>query len=127
MDTLSDTGQADNADNISYKNRVKPILTALRGECFLYSDTHAAGDGIRAVCTPITSLSENIGIDDVLAQTVLPFGLAAQLLLDENPSAASFFQQRYEELLKKFRDVPRSTEDIENLYGGIEFSAYEAW
>ena len=28
----------------------------------------------------------------------MPYGLAAHLLLDENPDAANFFQQKYDEL-----------------------------
>ena len=50
---------------------------------------------------PISDFDTPINLDDYIAQTVMPYGLAAHLLIDENPTVASFFQQRYEELLDK--------------------------
>jgi hypothetical protein len=122
VDTSS--GETDTAANAAYKSRTLLILNVLRGETFPYSDAYAsAGDGKRPVCAAITDFASDVGLDDTIAQTVLPFGLAAQLLLEENPSAASFFQQRYEELLARLGSgVPQSFEAIESIYGGIEYS-----
>jgi hypothetical protein len=71
-------------------------------------------------------LTDTIGLDDYLAQTVLPYGLAATLLLDENPNVASFFQQRYEEL-KTASKIPNEFAPIENVYGGQCYNEYSRW
>lgn len=66
-------------------------------------------------------ISSEMQIDDVTSRTVLPHGLAAYLMLQENPSIASYFNQRYEEL--KFiasRQPPSATEQISNNYGGFD-------
>jgi len=75
----------------------------------------------RPIPDVITALTDTLQVDDVTARTILPYGLAAHLLLDENPDVANFFQQRYEELkalvaLKQ----PVSEETIINLYGGFD-------
>ena len=131
MDELnSSTGSSETSDTTEYKVRTIPILNILRNECYPASDTFAAStDGKRAICPEMTSMTDIIYLDDALAQGVLPYGLAAHLLLDENPSSASFFQQRYEELLKFFRsNLPASgSEDIEDLYGGIGLGWFGRW
>ena len=57
----------------------------------------------------------------------MPYGLAAHLLIDENPTVAAFFQQRYEELLDKLGNVPAEFEPIEDVYGGIGHSEGGRW
>ena len=46
------------------------------------------------------SMEQPVDLDDAIAQTVLPYGLAAHLLLGENDQMAAFFFQRYAELLR---------------------------
>lgn len=123
------TGVADTADTRDYKHRTLPILNVLRIECFPYSDTYAVTQpGKRPVCPEITDFECEIGLDDGICQGVLPYGLAAHLLLDENPSLASYFQQRYEELLNALKKgMPTGSEDIVNLYGSIEHCEYARW
>ena len=130
MDEVNEsTGTADYSDTKEYKNRTLAILNILRMECFPASDTYAVTiPGKRPVCPEITSFEEPIGLDDGICQGVLPYGLAAHLLLDENPGAASFFQQRYEEALNLARrGVPAVAEDITDVYGGIEHDEYGRW
>lgn len=137
MDELSESkGAADYADTQEYKNRTLPILNVIRHECFQVSDQHgvpAAGVerdySRRLICPEITDWSlEMIGIDDAVAQGVMPYGLAAHLLLVEDTTAASYFNQRYMELLEVFRNataaVPAQMEDI---YGGIEYGYMGRW
>lgn len=136
MGEMSDQGETDWADTEEYKNRALNILNTLRGEVYQYSDTYNTGNkkypGKRPVCPIMESLDDDIAIDDTLAQTVLPYGLAAALLLDENDNMASFFQQRYEELLRRLgMNVPAQWESIENAYGctgmEIEFGQFGSW
>ena len=123
------TGAADTAETALYKRRALPILNVLRSECFPYSDTWALTQpGRRPVCPEITGFEQAVGLDDGICQGVLPYGLAAHLLADENPALASYFQQRYEELLEEMkRGMPAVSEEIEDLYGGIEYGQFAGW
>jgi hypothetical protein len=136
MDEMDDSGKTDWSDTTEYKNRALNILNVLRGEVYPYSDTYKTQKkqypGKRPVCPIMESLEDEIGIDDVLAQTVLPYGLAAHLLLDENNSMAGFFQQRYEELLRRLgNNIPAEWESILNAYGAagaeIEYGQFGSW
>lgn len=114
-------GNPNTGDTAEYKDRTLYILNALAGELYPYSDTYTIGEpGKRPIVSPITSMTDEIGLDDYICRTVMPYGLAAHLLLDENPSSASFFQQRYEELLRGLRagGIPTASEDIVDVYGG---------
>lgn len=133
MGEMDEQGNTDWADTVEYKNRALNILNTLRGEVYQYSDTYKTQKknfpGRRPVCPIMESLDDEIGIDDVLAQTVLPYGLAAHLLLDENDNMAAFFNQRYEELLRKLgSNIPGEWESITNVYGaGIEYGEFGDW
>lgn len=77
---------------------------------------------VRIVYRPIpltlTALTDILQIDDVTARTLLPYGLAAHLMLEENAATASFFNGRYQELkADAAKKPPASTEIIANYYG----------
>jgi len=120
IDELDDTGAADTPDTEEYKNKTLPILNILQGELYKYSDTYKQrNDRKRPVLYPLESLDDYIELDDYIAQTVLPYGLASHLLVDENPTMAGFFQQRYEELMAGLRNgIPGMSEDIVDVYAG---------
>ena len=115
------TGETSTADTSEYKLRTLSILNILRHELFPYSDTYEAQeDGRRDVCTEIKSFSDIIDLDDVLAQGLLPYGLAAHLLLGENDTMASFFNSKYSELIRDLAAKKTSKwEDITPYYGGL--------
>jgi hypothetical protein len=121
------TGAADTNDNREYKLRTLLILNTLRSELHPFSDNYAPDGGARPVCPVIGSLDAPVGIDDALCEGVLPYGLAAHLLLDENPGMAGFFQQRYEELLARLRNTPGAFAPIESVYGGCEHGQFARW
>ena len=126
MDEVNSSGQTDTSDTAEYKNRTLLILNALRGEVYPYSDTYAVvTSGVRPVSTYISDYVTPLDIDDVIAQTVLPYGLAAHLLVDENPTSAGFFQQRYEELIRRMQNKPAEFEQITDVYGITDYS--ESW
>jgi hypothetical protein len=132
MDSMSDSGKADVADNNEYKHRALPILNILRGELYPYSDTHETDDEGRPIAALIRDFNKPIDLDDYICRSVMPYGLAAHLLLDENPTSASFFQQRYEELVRGLRSgIPAASEDIEDVYGGLggiePYNEFSAW
>lgn len=131
MDELNEsTGQADTGDTKEYKNRTISILNVLRGEVFPYSDTYNRDveAGKRPICPVISNFKDEIYLDDYICQTVLPCGLAAHLLMQEDPSSANFFQQRYDELKAMLsRGMLAVSEDINDLYGGIEYCQFSRW
>lgn len=131
MDEVNEsTGQTDTSDTREYKNRTLFILNVLRGELYPYSDTYDKDveNGKRPIAAVIENFEADIQLDDYICQSVIPYGLAAHLLLDENPTAASFFQSRYEELRSLLaRGLPQGSEDIIDLYGGIEHCEYGRW
>ena len=122
------TGQVDTGENRPFRHRVIPILNVLRLECVSAAQDFVSEPGIRPLCPPIEDWDTPIALDDGLCQGVLPYGLAAQLLTEENPDTASFFQQRYEELLKKARQgIPAVSQPILDPYGGIEYDSFGSW
>lgn len=115
-------GNTNTGDTAEYKDRTLFILNALAGELYPYSDTYTSAEpGKRPIVSEIPDFTTDIGLDDYICRTVMPYGLAAHLLLDENPSSASFFQQRYEELVRGLRNggIPQMSEDIIDVYGDI--------
>ena len=117
MDEQSDAGAAEWADTEEYQHRAVPILNVLINECFPYSDTYKAETGTRQTAPPIAALTDYPDLDDYLCGTVLPYGLAAHLCVDDDPRLSSFAQQRYEELLARAtRNLPAPWEGIEDVY-----------
>lgn len=133
MDELNDSGAYLHDDTTEYRNRTRSILNVLQGELYPYSDTYKKNQdwekGRRPVVTPLPDLETVIDLDDYICRSVMPYGLAAHLLLDENPSNASFCQQRYDELKASLqRGLPAESEDIVDLYGGLEpYNEFGMW
>lgn len=72
-----------------YKRKSWSILTLLQSEL---------SPGVPSVVIDETSI---LYIDDRTCLSVLPYGLAAHLLLTEDPVRASYFNNRYDELKRK--------------------------
>jgi hypothetical protein len=125
------TGSTDNSDTTEYKVRTLGILNNLIDDAYPASDTFAIGeDGKRPALDDLTSFSDEIRMDPYIVRSVLPCGLAAKLLSEENPTLADFFWQLYEQRLAKARaGVPASFESIEDglPYGGIEYGEFARW
>ena len=115
MDEQNETnGKTRTQDTKEYEFRTLSILNVLRNELYPYSDTYEVRtDGRRPVCVELASMEQPIDLDDALCQSVLPYGLAAHLLLGENDTMASFFNQRYAEMLNELRS--RSTAEWEDI------------
>lgn len=122
MDELGQTGQAQTSDTQEYEYRTPAIINMLVGELHMLL-------GNRDNWLPVTSLDDMVPTADTnYALSALPYGLAANLLIDENPTAASFYQQRYEELrsiwlMRQEAEVG----DITDLYGGIPYGEFSRW
>lgn len=134
MDEVNEaSGETDTNDTREYKNRTLFILNTLRGELYPFSDTWGASEaGKRPVSEKIADFQTPVALDDYICQSVMPYGLAAHLLLDENPSAANFFQQRYDELKAGLsRGLTIEAEDINDVYGELgglsPYNEFGAW
>ena len=125
------TGSTDNGDTTEYKVRTIGILNNLIDDVYPASDTFAIGeDGKRPALDDLADFSGEIRMDPYIVRSVLPCGLAAKLLSEENPTLADFFWQLYEQRLAKARaGVPASFESIEDglPYGGIEYGEFARW
>ena len=105
----------------------------LRGELYPYSDTYDTSEEGRPIATWIRDFKTPIELDDYICQSVLPYGLAAHLLMDENPASANFFQQRYDELKAGLRSgfPAAGSEDVVDVYGsrgGIDpYNEFSRW
>ena len=125
------TGITDNSDTTEYKVRTLGILNNLIDDAYPASDTFAIGeDGKRPALDDLTSFPDEIKMDPYIVRSVLPCGLAAKLLSEENPTLADFFWQLYEQRLDKARaGVPASFESIEDGLpcGGIEYGEFARW
>lgn len=133
MDELSDEGKYKYEDTEEYRLRTLAILNVLQQELYPFSDTYRKNSewesGRRPVATQLEDLYSEIDLDDYCAGTVLPYGLAAHLLMSEDPSSANFCQQRYDELKASLqRGMPAESEDITDLYGGLEpYNEFGMW
>lgn len=70
-----------------------------------------------AAITPITQLDQTLQLNDRIALLILPYGLAAHLLLNDDLSISSFFNDRYDELKRK---IPTQAVPITDVYGALE-------
>lgn len=133
MDELNDDGKYKHDDTKEYENRTRAILNILIGELYPYSDTFKKNQdwktGRRPVLSKLDDLYTEIDLDDYICRSVLPYGLAAHLLMDENPTTANFFQQRYDELkMMLVTGMPAESEDIVDVYGGIApYNEFGMW
>lgn len=130
IDELSGTGAADTADTAEYKYRTLPLLNILQGELYPYSDAfESVGNGKRSIAVPIINFEDAIqSLDDYICRTVLPYGLAAHLLMDENPAVASTCLQRYEELRAGLsKGICSGSEEIIDVYGGFPHTEFGYW
>lgn len=103
---LMDEETADGTENgypEEYKKKAWKFLSLLQAELLPFD-----------VTPPIfTNETETFLVDERTAMTVLPYGLAAHLLLTEDQARAAFFNSRYDELKKR---LPATTV-IEEAYG----------
>lgn len=125
------TGSTETSDTTEYKVRTLGILNNLIDDVYPASDTFAIGeDGRRPALDDLKSFTDEIGMDAYIVRSVLPCGLAAKLLSEENPTLADFFWQLYEQRLSKAKaGVPAAFESIEDgmPYGGIEYGEFARW
>ncbi len=103
------SGAINSASTSIYLAKAPGFLTLLNSEV-------ARGMGIPA--TQVMALTETSQCGDYVILAVLPYGLAAMLLADENPQVASYYQQKFEESKRRIPAVPKPIIDVYNLGSG---------
>ena len=94
-----------NEDVEEYYHKTLSILNLIKNELYKYSDTYKIKeDGKRPICTLITDWTTDIDLDDWCTQTMMPLGLAAKLMVDEDVTNANYCQQEYERLLYELKN-----------------------
>lgn len=109
IDEVLETGNIVADQPKYYQAKALSIMTMLQTE-LLPSDI-----------TPVvlSDINDELTVDDRLALLVLPYGVAAHLLIQEDANTASFFNARYEELKIKKRATQKPIEDKYNILGGM--------
>lgn len=127
------TGNTINVDTKEYEVRTIGILNNLLDVVYPASDTFTVGkDGKRPALDDITDFTDELDLDARILRDVLPNGLAAKLLSEENPTLANYFQQCFEEsLARAMAATPASFESVDadegGPYGGIEYGQFGSW
>ncbi len=115
IDEMLSSGQLDETAIAEYKAKTPHILTTLQNEIIGIENRYRK-ESEYIYPVPIETLDQPVQIDDIKANTLLTYGLAAHLMIHEDKSLASFFQQRYEEMkgmyLKPSPNKPEKREDV---------------
>lgn len=110
IDEVTEVGAVTPDTPKYYESRARSILTQLQTELLPASQ----------IPEVITDLSQNLLVSDRLALSVLPYGLAAHLLITEDINTASYFNARYDEMKRKTVTSIEPIEDVYNVLGSDE-------
>ena len=121
IDELGEQGQA--TENVEdYRERAPGIVSGLISEIRILTGSRRQPPQPESMEDPL------LGVEDSYASGPLAYGLAAALLVEESPSAASFYQQRYEEMRDKYLSrLPAELGGTVDIYGGIEYGRFGRW
>lgn len=120
------TGLTLHTDTVDYANRCIPIINTLLPHLYLYSDDRETPDYGRPSCPVLIApegggeadMMQDIPLDNTLALGVLPYGLAAHLVADENGELSRWLLSRYNSVFADIRaNIPASFEPIPTPYG----------
>lgn len=98
----SETG-TDSGYTTEYQAKAWAIITILQAELLPH-----------VVPAPITNSTTTLQVSDWAGRMILPYGLAAHLLMEEDQNRAAFFNARYDELKRK---RPVTIQKITDVYG----------
>lgn len=124
------TGATTSGDTKEYRVRTIGILNNLIDIVYPASATYPDEQEGRPALDDIVDFGDSLDLDPLILRDVLPNGLAAHLLSEENPSLAEYFQQLFEEHLERARSGVRSKfESVDDAlpYGGIEYCQFSRW
>lgn len=122
------TGSTNTADTKEYALRTPSIISLYLNVVYPYSDTYRnREDGRRPYLEPVRSMTDELDLDAYICMSVLPFALAAGLLVEENDEVANAALQIYQENLARAAAMPAVVGEVEDVYGGLEHGQYGRW
>lgn len=114
------------AADTSYEQRVVPLVNTLIGQCWQMSAEYDTGR--RDMWRPVETVSDEImGIDQHIALSVMPFGLAALLYIDEDDARSNSWWAIYQEGLVDARRSPAEFAAIEDVYDCMDAIGDGRW
>jgi hypothetical protein len=122
MDEMLDNGNVDYNSTKDYTARTPGILTILQTQVIMYFKSK--GMDVDTL-DRLMSMEDEVDLSDDICMGVLPYGLAARLLGQEDTQMSSYFSQLYNNALS---DAAESSDDKakgkqysgENIYGLME-------
>ena len=122
------TGSTNTADTKEYALRTPDIINLYLNVVYPYSDTYLSrADGRRPFLGPVSNMADELDLDAYICMSVLPFALAAGLLVEENDAVANAALQIYQENLARAAAMPAAVGEVEDVYGGLEHGQYGRW
>ena len=108
---VSDDGTISETDTAKFRAQAPGVITILQNELL-----RASGSASFSVSV-IEALTDTLTINDMLATSPLPYGLASHLIIEKKPELASYYNQKYDEFIKKFcKNVPMGTSSVTDAY-----------
>lgn len=117
-------GLADNSSTTAYKSRCVPLINMIGQELYPLSDSKVTTAGQRPTFPRILAMTDYVYLDEGLAIAVMPHGLVALLLTDENPTLADYHEQKYMEKQASFKRFPRAAVAITDVYPIADMGGY---
>lgn len=106
---------SDNADCADYVSRAPSLISILLAENLGIDRILRADCDIRT--KPISSLADEVDCHELLALSVLPFGLAALLVADEDSTLSKSLYEQYLRAIKTAKEAASSIRhEIEDCY-----------
>lgn len=110
MDEVLETGVIATETPEYYRTKAINIINILQVELLPLS----------AEITPITDLTQDLQVTDRVAYLVLPYGLAAHLLINDDLTISSWLNARYDELKRKISTTAIPIEDVYGVSGVMD-------
>lgn len=119
LNNLSDTPESDYPSTKDYQARTPGILTILQNEVVMYLKRY--GTDIDTL-DPVVTMDDEVELDDIICMSVLPYGLAARLLGQEDTKLSADFSDLYGSGLSLAKDAiddkyVANQKERENVYG----------
>jgi hypothetical protein len=110
MDEVTEVGSITTEQPEYYKVKALKFLTILQTEL------------LPTTIDPFqfTDLSQEMLVDDKVALMVLPYGLAAHLLLADDMNLAAFYNARYDELKRRMPTINSQITNVFSILGGMQ-------
>lgn len=115
----SDVPQVDYSENKDYQARTPGIVSILQTQVIMY--LKGAGADVDSL-DPISTMDDEVDLEQDICTGVMPYGLAARLLGQEDTKMSSYFNNLYHDNLSAAKDASENKfiakqQSRTNVYG----------